>query len=532
MAKIMLVEDDNNLREIYQARLETEGYEIISAQDGEEALALAVKEKPDLIISDVMMPKISGFDMLDILRGTPEVKDTKVIMMTALSQAEDKARADKLGADRYLVKSQVTLEDVARVAREVLEGKPDSSMGTAGLPAGAVADVPGAAAPAAAPATDPAAAADPAAAPPPAPPPDPAAPPAPAGDDHPKADEPASNPQGTAVAAGAAATPVAAPVVTPPADPAPPEPAATSTPVMPAPAPAEPAAATPAEAEADAPAAPEAQAPANAEPTPVSMPVSAPPLDSIEALTEAGKAQTTVQEEAEMKDQIEDFIEKQTGAQFDEDQPAGTAEIEAAPSVVAPAPAEPAKTAAAPSPEPAKVPEPASAPGATTTPPVHEPSAPPATELKPAPAPTPAPVPQITPAKVTPVSDPVLVTPPAPESQNVTPRISTPGNFSVTEDMNNKVNVNGKKVIAPINNLNNRPDLAKMAEDEEARAVSSAQVFNPGVGSVIGQAGAVAPAGTNPGQTPGAPGQTIMPAGSQTPQVGQVSPDDPNSIAL
>jgi len=118
----MLVEDDNNLREIYEARLQAEGYEIVSAKDGEEALALAVKEKPDLIITDIMMPKISGFDMLDILRSTPETKNTKVIMMTALGQVEDKTRADKLGADRYLVKSQVTLEDVAKVAREVLEG--------------------------------------------------------------------------------------------------------------------------------------------------------------------------------------------------------------------------------------------------------------------------------------------------------------------------------------------------------------------------------------------------------------------------
>ena len=124
MAKIMLVEDDNNLREIYGARLLAEGYEIVSAKDGEEALAMAVKEKPDLIISDIMMPKISGFDMLDILRSTAETKNTKVIMMTALSQSEDKDRAGKLGADRYLVKSQVTLEDVAKAAQEVLGGLP------------------------------------------------------------------------------------------------------------------------------------------------------------------------------------------------------------------------------------------------------------------------------------------------------------------------------------------------------------------------------------------------------------------------
>jgi CheY-like chemotaxis protein len=120
MAKIMLVEDDTNLLEIYGARLLAEGYEVVSAKDGEEALAMAVKEKPDLIISDIMMPKISGFDMLDILRSTPETKNAKVIMMTALNQAEDKERADKLGADRYLVKSQVTLEDVAQAAKEAL----------------------------------------------------------------------------------------------------------------------------------------------------------------------------------------------------------------------------------------------------------------------------------------------------------------------------------------------------------------------------------------------------------------------------
>jgi len=120
MAKVMLVEDDNNLREIYQARLSAEGYQLISAKDGEEGLALAVKERPDLIICDVMMPKVSGFEMLDILRSTEGIKDTRVIMMTALSQAEDKAKAEKLGADLYLVKSQVTLEDMARSVRNIL----------------------------------------------------------------------------------------------------------------------------------------------------------------------------------------------------------------------------------------------------------------------------------------------------------------------------------------------------------------------------------------------------------------------------
>lgn len=138
MAKILLVEDDNNLREIYEARLQAEGYDISSAQDGEEALVVAKQVKPDLIISDVMMPKISGFEMLDILRNTPGLEHVRVIMLTALGQAEDQARANDLGADKYLVKSQVTLEDIIKTAQELV--------GDDGAPApAAVADSPAAA---------------------------------------------------------------------------------------------------------------------------------------------------------------------------------------------------------------------------------------------------------------------------------------------------------------------------------------------------------------------------------------------------
>ena len=120
MTKLMIVEDDIALREIYSIRLTAEGYTIVVAGDGEEALAVAVQEKPDLILSDVMMPKISGFDMLDIIRSTPELKDVKVVMMTALSSPEQRARGESLGADRYLVKSQVGIEDVVNVIHEVL----------------------------------------------------------------------------------------------------------------------------------------------------------------------------------------------------------------------------------------------------------------------------------------------------------------------------------------------------------------------------------------------------------------------------
>ncbi|MEI6266656.1 MAG: response regulator [bacterium] len=118
--KVLLVEDDVALRDIYSARFMAEGYDVVTASDGEMALTQAVREKPSLIILDVMMPKISGFDVLDILRATPETKNTKVIMMTALSQESDVEKGNTLGADEYLVKSQVTLTDVISKAKQVL----------------------------------------------------------------------------------------------------------------------------------------------------------------------------------------------------------------------------------------------------------------------------------------------------------------------------------------------------------------------------------------------------------------------------
>lgn len=124
MTKILLVEDDKSLQEIYGVRLGSEGYNVLIAGDGEEALNIALNEKPDLILSDVMMPKISGFDMLDILRSTPGIKDTKVIIMTALSSDDQRERGEKLGADVYLVKSQVGIEDVVQAVKNLLEDKP------------------------------------------------------------------------------------------------------------------------------------------------------------------------------------------------------------------------------------------------------------------------------------------------------------------------------------------------------------------------------------------------------------------------
>jgi DNA-binding response OmpR family regulator len=112
LKKILLVEDDDGLASVYQTRLEAEGFAVKRVPNGEDALAAAVAYKPDLILLDAMMPKVSGFDVLDILRNTPETASVKIIMLTALSQDSDRERAQSLGVDEYLVKSQVVIADV------------------------------------------------------------------------------------------------------------------------------------------------------------------------------------------------------------------------------------------------------------------------------------------------------------------------------------------------------------------------------------------------------------------------------------
>lgn len=112
LKRILLVEDDDAIANVYLMRLQAEGFDVRRVGNGEDALAAALSYKPDLVLLDVMMPKVSGFDVLDILRNTPETANLKIIMLTALSQDSDKERAQSLGVDDYLVKSQVVIADV------------------------------------------------------------------------------------------------------------------------------------------------------------------------------------------------------------------------------------------------------------------------------------------------------------------------------------------------------------------------------------------------------------------------------------
>lgn len=125
-ARILLIEDDADLASAYEARLDAEGFKVKICSEGTQALPDTLDFKPDLILLDLMMPKVSGFDVLDILRNTKETADIKIIILSALSRPTDKARARELGADEYLVKSQAVVAEVVRRIRYHL-GLPQAS---------------------------------------------------------------------------------------------------------------------------------------------------------------------------------------------------------------------------------------------------------------------------------------------------------------------------------------------------------------------------------------------------------------------
>lgn len=120
--KILLVDDDKDLCELYKTTLGAEGFKVKIAENGEQALAEIMKEKPDLVILDIMMPKIHGIDTLDILKATPETKDIKILVLSALSDQKMIKRAKDFGAIDYIVKSEVDMSSMINRIKEILEG--------------------------------------------------------------------------------------------------------------------------------------------------------------------------------------------------------------------------------------------------------------------------------------------------------------------------------------------------------------------------------------------------------------------------
>jgi len=121
--KILIVEDDIALRNVYETRFKLENLDVLVAGDGEEGLSIAVKEKPDVVVLDLMMPKISGMDVLDILKSTPETKKIPVLILTALTQESIKTKGFVFGANEFMVKSESKLEEIVEKVKSMLNGK-------------------------------------------------------------------------------------------------------------------------------------------------------------------------------------------------------------------------------------------------------------------------------------------------------------------------------------------------------------------------------------------------------------------------
>ena len=117
---VLIIEDDVFLQKAYEAKFKKEGIELWTALDGDEALKLLPKDPPNLILLDIMLPGLSGFDVLEQIRKNDKWKDVPVLILSNLSQAEDVEKGKKLGAKEYIIKAETKINDVLGLVRKHL----------------------------------------------------------------------------------------------------------------------------------------------------------------------------------------------------------------------------------------------------------------------------------------------------------------------------------------------------------------------------------------------------------------------------
>ena len=119
--RVLIVEDDRFLRRACQARLEQQGYTILTAQDGEEALRIARTEVPDLILLDLLMPKLNGLEVLRVLRAEEGTRAVPVLVLSNSSRQEDVQTIRDLGISGYFVKANLSLQDLSTQVKTLLD---------------------------------------------------------------------------------------------------------------------------------------------------------------------------------------------------------------------------------------------------------------------------------------------------------------------------------------------------------------------------------------------------------------------------
>ena len=122
MIKILTIEDDKFLRELIKRKLQSESFESIEAVDGEEGLQQARAQKPDLVLLDLMLPGIDGFEVLSRMKKSPELSNIPVIILSNLGQRDDIEKGLKIGAVDYLVKAHFTPNEIVEKVKQALKG--------------------------------------------------------------------------------------------------------------------------------------------------------------------------------------------------------------------------------------------------------------------------------------------------------------------------------------------------------------------------------------------------------------------------
>ena len=120
-ALVLIIEDDSYISDMYRIKLESENFEVVTAKDGIVGIRIIEKQKPDIVLLDIVMPKIDGFSVLKTIKRNPELKEIPIVLLTNLSQKENVERGFELGADSYIIKAHFTPSEVVKKIKDILE---------------------------------------------------------------------------------------------------------------------------------------------------------------------------------------------------------------------------------------------------------------------------------------------------------------------------------------------------------------------------------------------------------------------------
>ena len=119
--KVLIIEDDSYISDMYRIKLESENFEVLIAKDGIIGIKTMEKQKPDIVLLDIVMPKVDGFSVLKIIKKNQELKEIPVVLLTNLSQKENVERGFELGADSYIIKAHFTPSEVVEKIKNILK---------------------------------------------------------------------------------------------------------------------------------------------------------------------------------------------------------------------------------------------------------------------------------------------------------------------------------------------------------------------------------------------------------------------------